>query len=68
MKKRGGVNRVTRQGRDRASARPPADLVTGGREVDMAAADKGRPIGRARRVPELKPGKYSDGLPLDEVQ
>jgi len=25
-------------------------------------------IGRARRVPDLKPGKYADGLPLDEVQ
>ncbi len=25
-------------------------------------------IGRAKRVPELKPGKYSDGLPLDEVK
>jgi len=34
----------------------------------MAANDKGQPIGRARRVPELKPGKYSDGLPLDEVK
>jgi len=34
----------------------------------MAADDKTQPIGRARRMPELKPGKYSDGLPLDEVQ
>src|SRR5262245_14146181 len=34
----------------------------------MAADDKTQPIGRARRIPELKPGKYSDGLPLDEVQ
>jgi hypothetical protein len=25
-------------------------------------------IGRARHVPDLKPGKYADGLPLDEVQ
>jgi hypothetical protein len=25
-------------------------------------------IGRARRVPDIKPGKYADGLPLDEVQ
>ena len=40
-------------------------LVTPGREVDMAAADETQFIGRARRVPELKPGKYSDGLPLD---
>ena len=34
----------------------------------MAANDKGQPIGRARRMPDLKPGKYSDGLPLDEVK
>ena len=34
----------------------------------MAANDKGQPIGRARRMPELKPGKYSDGLPLDEIK
>jgi hypothetical protein len=34
----------------------------------MAANDGTRPIGRARRVPELKPGKYGDGLPLDEVK
>lgn len=27
-----------------------------------------RRIGRARRVPDLKPGKYSDGLPLDEIK
>jgi len=25
-------------------------------------------IGRAGRIPDLKPGKYADGLPLDEVQ
>ena len=25
-------------------------------------------IGRARRVPDVKPGKYADGLPLNEVQ
>jgi hypothetical protein len=25
-------------------------------------------IGRARRIPDLKPGKYADGLPLNEVQ
>ena len=34
----------------------------------MAANDETQLTGRARRVPELKPGKYSDGLPLDEVQ
>jgi hypothetical protein len=34
----------------------------------MAADDETQLIGRARRVPELKPGKYSDGLPLDEVK
>jgi hypothetical protein len=31
-------------------------------------AKPSRPIGRARRFPELKPGRYADGLPLDEVQ
>jgi hypothetical protein len=25
-------------------------------------------IGRARRIPDIKPGKYADGLPLNEVQ
>ena len=25
-------------------------------------------IGRARRVPDIKPGRYADGLPLNEVQ
>jgi hypothetical protein len=25
-------------------------------------------IGRARRIPEIKPGRYADGLPLNEVQ
>ena len=25
-------------------------------------------IGRARRVPDIKPGQYADGLPLNEVQ
>jgi len=34
----------------------------------MAASDKRQPVGRARRVPDLRPGKYSDGLPLDEVK
>ena len=36
--------------------------------ADIAGKAKGRLIGRARRMPELKPGKYSDGLPLDEVK
>ena len=26
------------------------------------------PMGRGREVPTLKPGKYTDGLPLDEIQ
>jgi len=43
-------------------------LMTAGKEIDMAAGGESQPIGRARRVPELKPGKYSDGLPLDEVK
>ena len=34
----------------------------------MAAKEKSQPVGRARYVPDLKPGKYSDGLPLDEVK
>src|ERR1700752_2605275 len=25
-------------------------------------------IGRARRIPDIKPGRYTDGLPLNEVQ
>ena len=25
-------------------------------------------IGRARRIPDIKPGRYADGLPLNEVQ
>src|SRR5215510_1791325 len=29
---------------------------------------KPTPIGRARRIPEIKPGRYADGLPLNEVQ
>ena len=29
---------------------------------------KPMPIGRARRIPEIKPGRYADGLPLNEVQ
>ncbi len=37
-------------------------------EAAKAEAAKAQPEGRARRVPDLKPGKYSDGLPLDEVQ
>ena len=43
-------------------------LVTTVREVHMAADDETQLIGRARRVPELKPGRYSDGLPLHEVK
>jgi hypothetical protein len=27
-----------------------------------------KPIGRARRVPDIKPGTYADGIPFDEVQ
>src|SRR5499433_4031312 len=34
----------------------------------MAAKEKSPRVGRARYVPDLKPGKYSDGLPLDEVK
>jgi len=37
-------------------------------EAAKAEAAKPQPEGRARRVPDLKPGKYSDGLPLDEVK
>ena len=51
-----------------AGALPQAELMTGGVEVDMGANHQGKLIGRARRVPELKPGKYADGLPLDEVK
>ncbi len=29
---------------------------------------KSKRIGRARRVPDIKPGRYADGLPLNEVQ
>ena len=25
-------------------------------------------IGRAKRVPDIKPGRYADGMPLNEVQ
>src|SRR5260221_9801250 len=25
-------------------------------------------IGRARRIPDIKPGRYADGMPLNEVQ
>jgi len=34
----------------------------------MAVRKGAQAIGRARLMPDLKPGKYSDGLPLDEVQ
>ena len=34
----------------------------------MEDTDIEQPIGRAKRVPDLKPGKYADGLPLDEVK
>jgi hypothetical protein len=27
-----------------------------------------KPIGRARRIPPIKPGRYADGMPLNEVQ
>jgi hypothetical protein len=38
--------------------------------AEKATADEAeaRPQGRARRMPDLKPGKYSDGLPLDEIK
>ena len=70
MRKRAAVNSVARRpSRDRAvSARPRPHFVTAEREIETGSNNKGRPIGRARRVPELKPGKYSDGLPLDEVK
>src|SRR5262245_53323745 len=51
-----------------ATALTPPGFTRVEMEADMAAKDKGQPIGRARRVPDLKPGKYSDGLPLDEVK
>jgi hypothetical protein len=38
------------------------------KELEVSDRGKAEPAGRARRVPELKPGKYSDGLPLDEVK
>src|SRR5215813_10201568 len=25
-------------------------------------------IGRSRRIPDIKPGRYADGMPLNEVQ
>jgi len=34
----------------------------------MAEEAKAQPEGRVRLVPDLKPGKYSDGLPLDELR
>jgi len=34
----------------------------------MASKEKMQRLGRARYVADLKPGKYSDGLPLDEVK
>src|SRR5215813_3579352 len=34
----------------------------------MAVRKGAQAIGRARLMPDLKPGKYSDGLPLNEVQ
>jgi hypothetical protein len=38
--------------------------------AEKATADEAeaRPQGRARRMPDLKPGTYSDGLPLDEIK
>ena len=40
------------------------------RETRTAVKDKAHPphIGRAKRLPALRPGKYGDGLPLDEVK
>ncbi len=34
----------------------------------MAGRSAREPVKRARRMPDLKPGKYSDGLPLDEIK
>ena len=34
----------------------------------MAAKDNRQSRGAARRVPGLKPGKYTDGLRLDELE
>lgn len=44
------------------------------RKVQRKVRKKSRPqkqskrIGRARRVPDIKPGRYADGMPLNEVQ
>lgn len=34
----------------------------------MATKTKTQPALRARHLPEIKPGKYSDGMPLDEIR
>jgi len=34
----------------------------------MAAKMKARPEGRAKLVPMLRPGRYSDGLPFDQIK
>ena len=34
----------------------------------MATKTKTQPALRARHLPEIKPGKYADGMPLDELR
>ena len=31
-------------------------------------ANESKRTGRARRVPDIKPGRYADGMPFDQVQ
>jgi hypothetical protein len=33
-----------------------------------APQKQAKPIGRAKRIPAIKPGRYADGMPLNEIQ
>jgi hypothetical protein len=49
-----------------SSAKAPARAATKARSPQAAAPPKR--IGRARWVPDIRPGRYSDGMPYNEVQ